>query len=899
MEAALLPAPEAGFAIQDAQLKLVDDPLDDAMSPWAFKQYLDKYSWKDEFGEPTEVWPDTAYRVVRNELGALGYTDHDWEFRRLVQLITERKLIPGGRKLAQAGRQYHQTNNCFSGITRFLTDEGVVSLAQAYAEGGQVRVRNRFGKWEDAAVERFGMQSLKRITFANGDQIDVTADHLWWQEDMRTDHATRVPTTEVERVPFSVAAEAPALAPEGVRHGIVYGDGTLCNEGRYSRWDVVNGKKDAALIDWFENEDRCVTVGGGATRTYGTVRLDGQHPVVALQPAHYKQLPTTYTPEYARGFIAGLIATDGHVSRSGSIVIHQEGMDVCRQIAEIAVAGGYVVTSVRVASRTNPYSGEERELGVVRIKPFSAENAILLSSHQANININQRRRMMRLDVESVDDLPGEEPVYCIVAPETESFTLANGLITSNCFLYRCRDSREGWFQELLPKCGMALSSGGGIGVVYSDVRASGSRIHKTGGVATGPLTPANMVNDAARRIISGGNRRAAIWAGLHWSHPDIFDWIVEKDWPDYIKDMKRQAVEEGKDQDVMAPLDMTNISVILDTEFFEAYNAPEHPRHELAQEVYWKATEHMVKHGEPGFSIDTGENEGENNRNACTEITSADDSDVCNLGSINLARVESIEEFKEIVDISTLFLLAGTVYSDIPHEEVKATREKNRRLGLGVMGLHEWMLARGYRYEMVPELRNWLEVYAQSTEFACEWADKHELSHPVKTRAIAPTGTIGILAETTTGIEPLFCVAYKRRFLDTDGVWKYQYVIDPIAQRLIDQGIKPDDIETAYDLSYNVERRIRFQAELQEYVDHSMASTINLPYAMTDKQEVRGFGETLMEYLPRLRGVTCYPDGTRAGQPLEAVPYEVALGKTGVTFDDNRDNACAGGSCGV
>jgi ribonucleoside-diphosphate reductase alpha chain len=111
--------------------------------------------------------------------------------------------------------------------------------------------------------------------------------------------------------------------------------------------------------------------------------------------------------------------------------------------------------------------------------------------------------------------------------------------------------------------------------------------------------------------------------------------------------------------------------------------------------------------------------------------------------------------------------------------------------------------------------------------------------------------------------------------------------------------VDPDSIETAYSLSYNVERRIKFQAELQEYVDHAMASTINLPYAMTDEQEIKDFGETLYRYVHRLRGVTCYPDGTRAGQPLEDVPYEIAKGKTGVTFDDNRDHACASGVCGI
>ena len=258
--------------------------------------------------------------------------------------------------------------------------------------------------------------------------------------------------------------------------------------------------------------------------------------------------------------------------------------------------------------------------------------------------------------------------------------------TNNCFLYRCGDSREAWFEELAPKCGMALSSGGGIGIVYSDVRPYGSKIKRTGGIATGPLTPANMVNDMARRIIGGGNRRAAIWAGLHWNHPDIFAWIVEKDWPDYVKAMKKKAAEEGKDQDVMAPLDMTNISVILDTDFFDAYGDESHPDHELAHRVYWAATEHMVAHGEPGFSIDCGDNHYENLRNACTEISSEDDSDVCNLASINLARVDNIEDFKEVVRLATLLLLAGTVYSDVPHDEVLATREKNRRLGLGPHG---------------------------------------------------------------------------------------------------------------------------------------------------------------------------------------------------------------------
>jgi ribonucleoside-diphosphate reductase alpha chain len=565
---------EASFSGLDRSPVVISEVLDsaDQMSDWANRQYLDKYSWKDDEGNPTEVWPDTAYRVVRHVLGALGYTDRDPEFRRLVELVAQRKFIPGGRYLASAGRINHQTNNCF--------------------------------------------------------------------------------------------------------------------------------------------------------------------------------------------------------------------------------------------------------------------------------------------------------------------------------LYRCDDSREGW-ADLVRKSILALSSGGGIGVVYSDVREEGALIKKTGGVATGPLSPANMVNEIARHVMQGGFRRSAIWGGLHWDHPDIFKWITVKDWSESQKRTKEE------DYYAPAPLDMTNISVILDSEFFTAYHNEAHLMHSHAKEVYWTATEHMVRHGEPGFSIDVGENAHENLRNACTEITSEDDSDVCNLGSINLSRVESLEELEEIVNLGSLFLLAGTVYSDVPHDEVLKTRSQNRRLGLGLMGLHEWLVRRGYDYTVTPELHEWLEVYVTSTDRAIEWADKHNLSHPIKTRAIAPNGTIGIIGETTTSAEPMFCAAYKRRFLD-NGKVKYQYVVDPTAVKLEALGVDPDSIEDAYTLAMNPEKRVKFQADLQAYVDHGIASTINLPAPITDAVEIRSFGEMLMPYLPKLRGITCYPDGARSGQPLTSVSYSYASKQLGVTFEETSANAaCASGVCGV
>lgn len=282
----------------------------------------------------------------------------------------------------------------------------------------------------------------------------------------------------------------------------------------------------------------------------------------------------------------------------------------------------------------------------------------------------------------------------------------------------------------------------------------------------------------------------------------------------------------------------------------------------------------------------------------CTEVTSADDSDVCNLASINLARIESQEELEHIVNIGTAFLVAGTVYSDLPYAKVHEVREKNRRLGLGLMGIHEWLIKRGKPYAPDGELASYLEIYASSTEQAEKWADQWNLSRPVKTRAIAPTGTIGIIAETTTGIEPIFCVAYKRRYLVSDDV-SYQYVIDPTAKRLIEHGVEPTDIEDATTLANDVERRLKFQAWVQQYVDHGISSTINLP--AWGHISVWEFGHVLLKYLPKLRGVTVYPDGARSGQPLTAVSYTEAVSKTGQIFIEATD-VCEigkGESCGA
>jgi ribonucleoside-diphosphate reductase alpha chain len=466
--------------------------------------------------------------------------------------------------------------------------------------------------------------------------------------------------------------------------------------------------------------------------------------------------------------------------------------------------------------------------------------------------------------------------------------------TQNCLLLEVEDSRES-IADLYQRVASGLMTGAGIGIVWSKLRGRGVPVKGMGGESTGPTAFMQSVNEIGRGIVQGGGRRAAIWAGLHWDHPDVMEFIALKDWLEHIVKAKEE------DFSAFAPMDMTNISVILDDAFFDAYYDDNHPANWLAHQVYWAVIEKALTTGEPGFSVDVGENAGEHLRNACTEVTSSDDNDICNLGSINMAQVETLDEFRELVNMGTAFLLCGTLYSVVPYQGVADTRTKNRRLGLGLMGIYEWLVARGYGYEPNKELGLWLEVYRDNSDMAAEfYASYLGVSVPVKKRAIAPTGTIGILAETTTGIEPLFAVAYKRRYLK-NGQWHYQYVIDATAKRLSEKyGIHPDDLETAYDLAQDPGRRLLFQEFVQQYVDHGISSTLNLPAVEDQSFSATEFGETLLNHLPGLRGVTVYPDGARGGQPLNVCTYAEAAEFEGLEFEEfGADQACVGGVCGI
>ena len=467
---------------------------------------------------------------------------------------------------------------------------------------------------------------------------------------------------------------------------------------------------------------------------------------------------------------------------------------------------------------------------------------------------------------------------------------------NNCYLLRLEeDSREEW-AGLSQRAMSCLMTGGGIGVDVSVCRPSGRQLRRTGGVASGPIPLLHTLNEIGRNVMQGGSRRSALYGSMNWQHEDARNLLSAKNWHEmYLGKQKEYTVSDMKklDFNYAAPLDMMNISLNYDDAWL----------HGNGSEVFTENCKQAMMTGEPGFSFNFGDKQNETLRNACTEITSEDDSDVCNLGSINLANIETIEELKDVVNLSSKFLVCGLIRAHLPYDKVGKVRQKNSRIGLGLMGLHEWLLKRGYKYEINDELKQWMKTYeSESTRAANDHCDRLFLNRPKGYRAIAPTGTISILAGTTGGIEPIYAVAYRRRYL-TDGTrWKHQFVVDGTAQALIDNGIKPDDIESAVDLAVEPERRIKFQFDLNKFVDHAISSTINIPAWGTDlnnEDKVKDFAFIVKKYAPGLRGLTIYPDGSRGGQPISTVPYEEAHSKRGVIYEDNSEEQCLSGVCNI
>ncbi len=414
----------------------------------------------------------------------------------------------------------------------------------------------------------------------------------------------------------------------------------------------------------------------------------------------------------------------------------------------------------------------------------------------------------------------------------------------------------------------------------------------------------NIDHEISRAVVAGGIRRSSRMSIKHWADKDIFHFIKCK------KDKDKQWT--------------TNISVEVDDDFFRALRKGEYH----AKKVLKAISKTVAKNGEPGVwnsSLSAiGEVEYPFTTNPCGEIPFSP-WDVCCLGHINLERfvgkqTEAIDAFR----LMTRFLIRAT-FGDILNAHQKEAVQRNRRIGVGFFGYHNWLAYRGVRFseshhkvEIREKLRKFKDVCRSE---ARKYAFQLRIPEPIKVTCIAPTGTISNLPGATSGCQPIFARYFIRRvrYSSNDdnlvGLAQKGYHIedsvnepntkivsyfckDPIVDACEKRGIDPSVVEEQAEISLSDHMDVQKMLQ-QEFSDNAISYTINFNPAQVRAGDIE---KILKIHLPHLKGTTLMPEGdSRPQMPLQRITkeeFEVAQ-KAGLAMVSDAERECASGACPI
>lgn len=438
------------------------------------------------------------------------------------ELIKKKQFLFGGRILANRGLNKKDKkitySNCFSGDTRIWTKQGLKSLAEL--EGQTVKVFTKNGGWEDASIQCFGEQPVKKLILKRGkiqQEILVTGDHIWFVENDRK-ACKEIKTDDLKPGMKLLTASSRCYrnykpSPFGVAHGFFTGDGDHNSSNPARRINICKGKEE--MLEYYMPD---------------TIGHSGEVTTICSMPHFfYDKPPLDESPSYLYGWLAGYFAADGSIDERGNCVISSCNKSDLEYVQDVMCVLGIPPYSITEQNRISNLTNKESIIYKVTIpSAYLNESFFILTKHRERFN-SSARKPNRWTVQEVTDIIDTIPVYCAVEPKTQSFTIEGNIVTHNCYVITSpEDNLESIF-ECAKKLARTYSYGGGCGVDLSQLAPNGAIVRNAAKTSSGAVSFMDLYSTVTESICQSG-RRGALMISMACNHPDVEAFVdIKKD----------------------------------------------------------------------------------------------------------------------------------------------------------------------------------------------------------------------------------------------------------------------------------------------------------------------------------------------------------------------------------